>query len=90
MCGCKVVGLFQVCHQPTNLSAVESASLLYATMTAWSALYLTGGLCLADVSNAKVLILGASGGVGTAAVQLLKSQGAFVSINLLLGVNLQC
>lgn len=52
---------------------------MYAAMTAWSALYITGGLIFLPVRGTKVLIIGSSGGVGTIAVQLLKSQGAYVS-----------
>lgn len=47
-------------------------------MTAWSALYITGELGLKTARNRRVLILGASGGVGTTATQILKSQGAIV------------
>lgn len=48
-------------------------------MTAWSALKVTGGLCLSPPKGKRVLILGGSGGVGTAALQLLKAWGAQVS-----------
>lgn len=47
-------------------------------MTAWSALFLTGELLFRSAKHAVVLVLGASGGVGTAAVQILKAQGATV------------
>lgn len=47
-------------------------------MTAWSALFITGELCLKTTRNRRILILGASGGVGTVATQILKSQGAIV------------
>jgi NADPH:quinone reductase-like Zn-dependent oxidoreductase len=67
-----------ICKQPKDLSPAESTSLVYATMTAWSALYIFGNLLCKGAKGARVLILGASGGVGTAAVQLLKSQDCVV------------
>lgn len=67
-----------ICHRPPDLLPVESASVLYTALTAWSALYLTGDLFLVPAKGCKVLIIGASGGVGTVAVQMLKSQGAHV------------
>lgn len=47
-------------------------------MTAWSALFITGELGLTTTKNRKILILGASGGVGTVATQILKAHGAIV------------
>lgn len=57
---------------------MEAASIPYVAMTAWSALYITGELGLKSAKNRRILILGASGGVGTVATQILKSQGATV------------
>ncbi|XP_021917276.1 reticulon-4-interacting protein 1 homolog, mitochondrial isoform X2 [Zootermopsis nevadensis] len=65
-------------RKPRTLSLLESASIPYAAMTAWSALKVTGGLCLSPPKGKRVLILGGSGGVGTAALQLLKAWGAQV------------
>jgi NADPH:quinone reductase-like Zn-dependent oxidoreductase len=48
-------------------------------MTAWSTLKVTGDLCLSPAKGKRMLILGGSGGVGTAAIQLLKAWGAQVS-----------
>lgn len=48
-------------------------------MTAWSALYLFGNLLCKGAKGSRVLILGASGGVGTVAVQMLKSQDCTVT-----------
>ncbi|KAK0178199.1 hypothetical protein PV328_002173 [Microctonus aethiopoides] len=64
--------------KPTNLSCIEAASILYAGLTAWSALWITGGLCYKTSCNQfsynkKVLVLGGSGGVGTLAIQLAKA-----------------
>lgn len=64
--------------QPEKLTAVQAAAIPYVAMTAWSALYITGELGLKIVRNQRILILGASGGVGTVATQILKSQGAVV------------
>ncbi|XP_053973248.1 reticulon-4-interacting protein 1, mitochondrial [Hylaeus volcanicus] len=63
--------------RPKNLSSVEAASILYAGLTAWSALWITGGLCykstMATRKNNRILVLGGSGGVGTLAIQLAKA-----------------
>jgi len=64
--------------QPPHLSPTEATSILYTAMTAWSALFLTGELLIREPRRSKILILGASGGVGTVALQLLKSQNATV------------
>ncbi|CAH1960537.1 unnamed protein product [Acanthoscelides obtectus] len=75
------VVLSDACHlqsRPKHLSPVQGASLVYSSMTAWSALFLFGNLLLKQKEGIRVLILGASGGVGTAAVQLLKSQNCVV------------
>lgn len=60
--------------------------MLYAGLTAWSGLYLTGqlGNLLGAISpvgggrGKKVLVLGAAGGVGTLAVQILLAEGVEV------------
>ncbi|XP_074027281.1 NAD(P)H oxidoreductase RTN4IP1, mitochondrial [Leptinotarsa decemlineata] len=73
--------LANACHVlpiPKQLSSIESTSLVYATMTAWSALFIFGNLVSKQTDGLRVLILGCSGGVGTAAVQLLKSQDCVV------------
>ncbi|XP_043264004.1 reticulon-4-interacting protein 1 homolog, mitochondrial [Colletes gigas] len=66
-----------VALHPKNLSCVEAASILYAGLTAWSALWITGGLCykstMATRRNNRILVLGGSGGVGTLAIQLAKA-----------------
>ncbi|KAH8324159.1 hypothetical protein KR074_000930 [Drosophila pseudoananassae] len=71
-----------ISQAPKQLDDCEAASVLYAGLTAWSGLYVTGGLggpCGATTSSGggahkRVLVLGGSGGVGTLAVQILKSQ----------------
>jgi NADPH:quinone reductase-like Zn-dependent oxidoreductase len=57
---------------PTNLSFAEAASIPLVTLTAYQGLTRYGGL----KSGQKVLVLGASGGAGSAAVQLAKALGA--------------
>ncbi|XP_011311536.1 reticulon-4-interacting protein 1, mitochondrial [Fopius arisanus] len=63
--------------RPKMLSYIEAASIPYAGLTAWSALWITGGLCyktsLPTILNKRILILGGSGGVGTLAIQLAKA-----------------
>ncbi|KAH0540056.1 reticulon-4-interacting protein 1, mitochondrial-like [Cotesia glomerata] len=63
--------------KPSNLSSIEAASILYAGLTAWSALWFTGGLFYKTLGsnkyNRKVLILGGSGGVGSVAIQMAKT-----------------
>lgn len=63
--------------KPSNLTMEQAASIPYAGLTAYSALNVTGELFWSS-RNKRVLILGASGGVGTIAVQLCKSWGAMV------------
>ncbi|WP_405816417.1 NADP-dependent oxidoreductase [Streptomyces sp. NBC_01390] len=70
-----VVSADRIAPAPANLSSVEAASLVVAGSTALIALrdsvHLTGG--------ERVLVRGAAGGVGTAAVQLAHAMGAHVT-----------
>lgn len=66
-----------VTKRPINMTYIESASVIYAGLTAWSAMWFTGGL-KSKVENSKqngmkILILGGSGGVGSMAIQIAKS-----------------
>ncbi|KAL6429070.1 hypothetical protein ACFW04_008099 [Cataglyphis niger] len=72
-----VVNSNLVSPRPSNLSHIEAASILFAGLTAWSALWITGGLsyktAIVTRQNKRILIMGGSGGVGTLAIQLLKA-----------------
>jgi len=63
-----------VVHKPINISFEEAASVPLAGLTAYQSLFDKGKL----VKNQKVFILGASGGVGSFAVQFAKIKGAIV------------
>jgi NADPH:quinone reductase-like Zn-dependent oxidoreductase len=70
-----VLGASEVALKPTALSFQQAAALPHAALTAWRALIDTAGL----TSGQRLLILGASGGVGSVAVQLAKSRGVRVT-----------
>ncbi|MER2175545.1 MAG: NADP-dependent oxidoreductase [Carnobacterium sp.] len=59
---------------PENVSYEEAAAAPLAGLTAWQALFDYGKL----VEGEKILIHAGSGGVGTYAIQLAKSRGAYV------------
>jgi len=65
----------QLIHIPASVSDAQAAALPVAYATAWRMLHTRGGLKPDD----RVLILGASGGVGTAALLIAKACGAHVT-----------
>uniref|UniRef100_A0A8C6WSY1 NAD(P)H oxidoreductase RTN4IP1, mitochondrial n=1 Tax=Neogobius melanostomus TaxID=47308 RepID=A0A8C6WSY1_9GOBI len=71
---------YEVSHKPQSVSHTEAASIPYVANTALSALVNAGGLCAETAPNKRVLITGASGGVGTFSIQLLKAWGAHVTV----------
>ncbi|MBJ6141924.1 NADP-dependent oxidoreductase [Hymenobacter sp. BT559] len=64
----------QFARKPGSLSFVEAAAVPLAGLTAWAALFEQGQLR----AGQRVLIQGASGGVGSFAVQFAKAKGAYV------------
>ena len=64
----------QIAHKPTRLDSLHAAALPLVALTAWQALFDTAHL---DVGQ-KVVIHGATGGVGHIAIQLAKAKGAYV------------
>ncbi len=62
-------------RKPTNLTFEQAAALPTAAVAAWQALRTAGPL----IAGRHVLVLGASGGVGTFAVQLARALGAEVT-----------
>ena len=60
--------------KPTNLDFDNAASIPMGALTAYQAIFDTAGL----KSGQKILVHGASGGVGAMAVQLAKAKGAYV------------
>ena len=71
--------IFQIEKIPDNISLTDSASIPYAALTAWSAITVSGGIVPNQAHRMRVLVLGASGGVGTMLVQILASWGAEVA-----------
>ena len=69
-----VVDANLVTHKPKTLTMNESAGVPLAAVTAWQSLFDEGKLS----SGQRVLIIGASGGVGGFAVQIAKASGAHV------------
>lgn len=64
----------QIALKPANISHTEAAGATLSTLTAWQALVDTGHVKKGD----KVLIHGATGGVGSYATQIAKHLGAYV------------
>ncbi|RZL16123.1 MAG: NADP-dependent oxidoreductase [Hymenobacter sp.] len=64
----------QFARKPQRLSFTEAAGVPLAGLTAWTALFEHGNLW----AGQRVLIQGASGGVGSFAVQFAKARGAYV------------
>ncbi len=69
-----VISEKSIAHKPKNMSFAEAASVPLAALTALQAFYL-GGV----QQGSKVLVIGASGGVGTFAVQIGKAMGAHIT-----------
>jgi NADPH:quinone reductase-like Zn-dependent oxidoreductase len=60
--------------KPENLNYTQAAAVPLAALTAWQALFDHAGL----IAGQEILIHGATGGVGSFAVQLARWRGAFV------------
>ncbi|XP_067402647.1 reticulon-4-interacting protein 1, mitochondrial [Emydura macquarii macquarii] len=69
----------EISHKPKSLSHIEAASLPYVGLTAWSAMNQIGRLNQHNCTGKRILIFGASGGVGTFAIQLMKAWGGHVT-----------
>lgn len=61
-------------HKPQRLDFIQAAAIPLAALTAWQAMFDLAKL----TSGQRILITGASGGVGSLAVQLAKAKGAYV------------
>ncbi|PUA30515.1 MAG: NADPH:quinone reductase [Cellvibrio sp. 79] len=61
-------------HKPQRINFVQAAAIPLAALTAWQAMFDLGKL----TQDQRILITGASGGVGSLAVQLAKAKGAYV------------
>jgi NADPH:quinone reductase-like Zn-dependent oxidoreductase len=69
-----VVPAASLAPKPVGLSHIESAAIPLAGLTAWQGLFVHGEL----QANQRVLIIGATGGVGHLVTQLAKWRGAHV------------
>ena len=64
----------ELAHKPQTISHIEAATLPLAGIAAWEAIISTAKVA----AGQRVLVHAASGGVGSIAVQLAKSRGAYV------------
>jgi NADPH:quinone reductase-like Zn-dependent oxidoreductase len=68
------VNATEIAHKPANITHQEAAAATLAALTAWQVIEQKAKV----QRGQKVLVLGASGGVGHYAVQLARDAGAFV------------
>ena len=64
----------ELCLKPRSLSHEQAAAVPLSALTAWQALFEHGAL----KAGTRLLVTAAAGGVGSIAVQLAKSKGAYV------------
>jgi len=64
----------ELCLKPKSLSHEQAAAIPLSALTAWQALFEVGSL----KSETRLLVTAAAGGVGSIAVQIAKSKGAYV------------
>jgi NADPH:quinone reductase-like Zn-dependent oxidoreductase len=64
---------------PKNLSFVEAAALPFVAMTVWNSLINQVGLSSNSTPGQRVLITRGAGGVGSFAIQLIKTWGGYVA-----------
>ncbi|XP_041352082.1 reticulon-4-interacting protein 1, mitochondrial-like isoform X2 [Gigantopelta aegis] len=69
----------EVSKKPESLSHVQAAAVPYVAATVWAALCSVGGLRENSTTGKRVFITAGSGGVGSFAIQLLKTWGADVT-----------
>jgi NADPH:quinone reductase-like Zn-dependent oxidoreductase len=69
----------QLCRVPDEVDIATAAALPIAGVTAWMAVVDLGQIRKAEPASRRVLVLGASGGVGQLAVQIAKMEGAVVA-----------
>ena len=65
--------------KPTNINHREAASLPWVAVTAWNAIVKMAGLNEHNTRGKRVLVHAGAGGVGSFAIQMLKSWGAEVT-----------
>ncbi|XP_077486895.1 NAD(P)H oxidoreductase RTN4IP1, mitochondrial-like [Amblyomma americanum] len=68
-----------ISRKPKTKDHLQCAALPYAGLTAWAAIRTVGNLSRYTTRSKRCLVLGASGGVGTFAVQLLKAWNGIVT-----------
>lgn len=68
----------QVCRVPDSVDITVAGALPIPGVTAWRAVVELGRIRRAPAGHRRVLVLGASGGVGQLVVQIAKREGAYV------------
>ena len=69
----------EVCLKPKDINHREAAALPWVAVTTWTALVKMAGLNKHNTQGKRVLVHGGAGGVGSFAIQFLKSWGAEVT-----------
>lgn len=83
-----VVRRDQLCVLPASVDLEQAGALPVAGVTAWIAVVDIGRLRAIAEPQRKVLVLGASGGVGQLAVQIARNEGGFV-VGVCSGINVE-
>jgi len=69
----------EISMKPKSVTHVEAASMPFVAATTYSSLVSLGGLNERNTKKKRILILAGSGGIGSFAIQLMKSWGAEVT-----------
>ncbi len=72
------VPIIEITKKPKNMDHVQTASLPYVALTTYSALITQARMQCTDYKSLRVLVHAGAGGVGSYAIQFLKTLGAHV------------